>query len=122
MPHTRHHRSRSHRSHKSHRSRVYFDQLTPSAFIPSGMCTPLERVSSSSRVAKTPRYKARHCPGKVRLGRDNKTLYVATMRRRKIAYTGRYRMAFSWKIVYDRRTNKKFNIHDLPRWVVVQIS
>lgn len=116
--------TRSHhpRRRKTYRNRLYFDMLRPNAFIPSGLCSPLERTSTSSRTAKTPRYKARHCAGKARLGRDSRTLYVSVVRRRKIAYSSRYRMSYSWKMVYDRRTNKKFNVHQLPEWVVLQIS
>lgn len=126
--HRRRHTTRSHRHtaggrHRKHyKDRIYFDMLTSSAFLPSARCSPLERSTYRARTSKTPRYKARHCVRKVRLGRDNRTLYVSVIRPRKIAYSARTRPGYSWKVVYDRHTNKKFTIDNLPPWVVTQIS
>lgn len=102
--------------------------LSPASFMPSGRCSPLEGGSYRSRSAKTPRYKAKHCLRKVRLGRDNRTLYVSVMRRRKNShYRGTmsgagYHWTYSWKVVYDRVTNKKFDTRNLPTWVLANIS
>lgn len=120
LHHRRHTASKRHRKH--YKDRIYFDMLTPSAFLPSPKCSPLERSTYRSRTSKTPRYKARHCVRKVRLGRDNRTLYVSVFRPRKIPYSTRTRPGYSWKVVYDRHTNKKFTIDNLPQWVVTQIS
>lgn len=124
MPPRRRHHKKHHtgRRRRHHKDRIYFDMLSPSAFLPSGRCSPLEGGGYRSRSSKTPRYKARHCYRKVRLGRDNRTLYMSVMRRRKIPYGRGSRLSYSWKVVYDRRTDKKFSIENLPPWVVTQIS
>lgn len=124
----RHHGRHPHgRRTKHYKDRIYFDMLNPSSFLPTGRCSPLESGSYHSRSAKTPRYKARHCPRRARLGRDNRTLYVSVLRRHKNPHyrgtlTGGYHWTYSWKVVYDRRNNKKFDTKHLPPWVLAQIS
>lgn len=121
-PKRRHHTKRRHRHHRRYKDRVYFDMLKPSSFSPTTLCSPLGGSTYRSRSAKTPRYHAKHCTGKVRLGRDSRTLYVSVMRRKRVAYSRMYHTSYYWKVVYDRMTNKKFDVSLLPRWVLVQIS
>ena len=103
--------------------KIYYDMVRQGWRYEKGSCTPiLSQTTYRSRSAKTPRYEARHCTGMVRLGRDGKTLYVSARIRKRLPYSERYRISNVWKVVYDRKTEKKYDVFRFPKRLLDRIS
>jgi len=107
------------------RKKIYIQNISPSRWRVSDVCRKVSEKRATQRyaLAKTPREDPEFCLGRVRLGRDTKTFYIAVRQwQRNPHYTGPgydagpgMHLRYYWRKLYDQRTGKPFKVTKISK-------